>query len=185
MRKLAGLHAAHVIQRSCPRRWQYVMPARIEAYPAHRKRWPNTVDRHPIPSCTCRHGRRALDPWAFLLQPVPTSGSAACSRACLSAFRQAQAQRRRSSALSGLLSRQKQPADRRSPSDFDQRYDREERALTGARGRSHSARRSSAQCAVVAILECACWFNPLMPIAARLMRIDQELSCDAHGRGKP
>ena len=33
--------------------------------------------------------------------------------------------------------------------------------------------------ALAALLRCLCWFNPLVHIAAHLMRIDQELACDA------
>jgi TonB family protein len=33
--------------------------------------------------------------------------------------------------------------------------------------------------ALVAVLQCLCWFNPLVHLAARWIRFDQELACDA------
>ena len=33
--------------------------------------------------------------------------------------------------------------------------------------------------AVVALIQCLCWFNPLVHLAARWIRFDQELACDA------
>jgi TonB family protein len=32
---------------------------------------------------------------------------------------------------------------------------------------------------IVALIQCLCWFNPLVHLAARWIRIDQELACDA------
>jgi bla regulator protein BlaR1 len=65
------------------------------------------------------------------------------------------------------------------PSDFDRRYTATERELILAHERTHARRRDPLANAVCAALRCLNWFNPLVHIAERLMRIDQELACDA------
>ncbi|MFT3722810.1 MAG: M56 family metallopeptidase [Hyphomonadaceae bacterium] len=66
-----------------------------------------------------------------------------------------------------------------TPSDFAQRYDQAERALILEHETAHLRRGDARLNAVVALAQCVCWFNPLIHLGARLMRIDQELSCDA------
>lgn len=65
------------------------------------------------------------------------------------------------------------------PSDFDRRYTATERELILAHERTHARRRDPLANAVCAALRCLNWFNPLVHIAERLMRIDQELACNA------
>jgi bla regulator protein BlaR1 len=65
------------------------------------------------------------------------------------------------------------------PSDFASRYNEQERALILAHERLHAERRDPLANAVLALLQCAFWFNPLMHIAASRFRFDQELACDA------
>ena len=65
------------------------------------------------------------------------------------------------------------------PSDFAQRYSTEEQSLIIAHERQHAARRDPAANALLALLQCAFWFNPLIHIAASRCRFDQELACDA------
>ena len=65
------------------------------------------------------------------------------------------------------------------PSDFASRYTEQERALILAHERLHAERRDPLANAVLALLQCAFWFNPLMHIAASRFRFDQELACDA------
>ena len=65
-----------------------------------------------------------------------------------------------------------------TPRDFTQRYDPAEQALVLAHEQAHIARQDSRLNGLCAAAQCLCWFNPLVHLAARLMRIDQELACD-------
>jgi len=64
------------------------------------------------------------------------------------------------------------------PAD-DGSYSPEERALIRAHEREHVARCDPRAGALAAVLQALCWFNPLVHLAAHLMRLDQELACDA------
>jgi beta-lactamase regulating signal transducer with metallopeptidase domain len=64
------------------------------------------------------------------------------------------------------------------PAD-DGRYSPEERELIRAHERAHVARKDPRAVAFVALAQCVCWFNPFVHLAARLLRLDQELACDA------
>lgn len=66
-----------------------------------------------------------------------------------------------------------------TPSDFDARFDAEERRLVLAHERAHLAHGDPWINAVVLALQCLNWFNPFVHIGARMLRIDQELACDA------
>jgi bla regulator protein blaR1 len=65
------------------------------------------------------------------------------------------------------------------PSDFDTRYASEEQALILAHERMHVRRGDLVMNAMWAVARCFFWFNPLIHIAARLFRFDEELACDA------
>ncbi|RXR01462.1 TonB family protein [Pseudoxanthomonas composti] len=65
------------------------------------------------------------------------------------------------------------------PADFLQRYDAAERALVVAHERQHIVRGDLLCNALLALLRCLHWFNPLLHLAARHYRHDQELACDA------
>ena len=65
------------------------------------------------------------------------------------------------------------------PADFATRYAPEEQAVIFAHELVHLARQDARLNAMAALLRCVCWFNPLVHIGARLMRVDQELACDA------
>ena len=54
-----------------------------------------------------------------------------------------------------------------------------ERALIRAHEREHVARQDPRATALAAALQALCWFNPLAWIGGRVMRLDQELACDA------
>ena len=58
-------------------------------------------------------------------------------------------------------------------------YTPEERELIRAHEREHVSRKDPRAAALVAVFQCLCWFNPMVHLAARLLRLDQELSCDA------
>lgn len=58
-------------------------------------------------------------------------------------------------------------------------YTEEERRLIRAHERQHICRGDPKSNALAAALQVVFWFNPLAHIGARLMRIDQELACDA------
>ncbi|WP_374473782.1 TonB family protein [Arenimonas sp.] len=65
------------------------------------------------------------------------------------------------------------------PSDFEQRYDEEQRALVLAHERCHLRRGDLAVNLLACALRCAFWFHPLVHLAAARLRQDQELACDA------
>ena len=64
------------------------------------------------------------------------------------------------------------------PADFDARYSSEQRALMVAHERMHIVRGDLHANALTAALRCVFWFNPLLHVAARHFRHDQELACD-------
>lgn len=61
----------------------------------------------------------------------------------------------------------------------DADYTAEERDLIRAHERAHVARRDPRAAALASLVQCLCWFNPLIHLAANLLRLDQELACDA------
>lgn len=64
------------------------------------------------------------------------------------------------------------------PDDFRQRYDARERHLMLVHERTHRRRGDHLANFAVAALRCVFWFNPLVHLAARSFRHDQELACD-------
>jgi beta-lactamase regulating signal transducer with metallopeptidase domain len=66
------------------------------------------------------------------------------------------------------------------PASFDRRYTAHERNLILAHERIHLRRGDAQINALVALIQCLQWFNPLVRIAARCFRLDQELACDAN-----
>lgn len=66
-----------------------------------------------------------------------------------------------------------------TPADFEIRFAADERALILAHERAHLAGGDAGANALACAAQCLCWFNPLVHLAARLARIDQELACDA------
>lgn len=65
-----------------------------------------------------------------------------------------------------------------TPRDFAERYSPGEQTLVLAHERTHLERQDSRLNGLCAALQCLFWFNPLVHLAAHLMRIDQELACD-------
>jgi TonB family protein len=65
------------------------------------------------------------------------------------------------------------------PADFDSRYDARQRDLVLAHERTHVVRGDAWANLAMCWLRCLCWFNPLVHVAARRFRHDQELACDA------
>ena len=65
------------------------------------------------------------------------------------------------------------------PHDFDTRYAPEEQVLILAHERMHVRRGDLLVNALCALVRCIFWFNPLIHLAGRLIRFDQELACDA------
>lgn len=61
----------------------------------------------------------------------------------------------------------------------DGRFTAEERALIRAHEREHIRRGDPASAAVAAAVQCLAWWNPFAVLAAHMVRIDQELACDA------
>ena len=65
------------------------------------------------------------------------------------------------------------------PEDFATRFDSEERALILEHEQVHRVSGHTIVNALVEFARCASWFNPLAHLAARSLRADQELACDA------
>jgi len=66
-----------------------------------------------------------------------------------------------------------------TPDDFSHRFSHDERKLILTHEQVHLERSDARINALVALVRCLFWFNPLIHIGANAMRIDQELSCDA------
>jgi beta-lactamase regulating signal transducer with metallopeptidase domain len=66
-----------------------------------------------------------------------------------------------------------------TPSDFEIRFTPEECRLVRAHERAHIDRLDARCNALVLAMQCVNWFNPLVHLAARAIRFDQELACDA------
>lgn len=66
-----------------------------------------------------------------------------------------------------------------TPDDFTKRFNHDERTLILTHEQVHLDRNDARINALVVVLRCLFWFNPLIHVGARAMRIDQELSCDA------
>ncbi len=66
-----------------------------------------------------------------------------------------------------------------TPDDFSRRYSDSERKLILTHEQVHIDRNDARINALVALIRCLFWFNPMVHIGAKAMRIDQELSCDA------
>lgn len=65
------------------------------------------------------------------------------------------------------------------PSDFAQRFTPDEQALILAHERNHLAVGDAQINAFVTGLQCLLWFNPMIHVGAAVLRIDQEIACDA------
>lgn len=65
------------------------------------------------------------------------------------------------------------------PADFEARYTPAERDLVVAHEQSHIAAFDAQINALAAFVQCLAWFNPLVHVARKALRIDQELACDA------
>ncbi|MBO9544501.1 M56 family metallopeptidase [Caulobacter sp.] len=65
------------------------------------------------------------------------------------------------------------------PADFAARFSPEEQALILAHERNHLAVGDAQINAAVTALQCLFWFNPLIHVGAAVLRVDQEIACDA------
>lgn len=65
------------------------------------------------------------------------------------------------------------------PTDFADRFTPEERRLVRAHEQAHMDRLDVRANAWAVLVQCLGWFNPALHLAARAMRLDQELACDA------
>ena len=65
------------------------------------------------------------------------------------------------------------------PNDFEARFEADERAMILAHERTHLALGHASINGLTALLTALSWFNPLVHVAARYARVDQELACDA------
>lgn len=65
------------------------------------------------------------------------------------------------------------------PADFEARFTPDEQRLVVAHERAHLRAGDAQINALAALVRSLQWFNPLVHVALRLVRIDQELACDA------
>lgn len=65
------------------------------------------------------------------------------------------------------------------PADSATRWTPQELALVRAHERAHLDRGDARVNGLVAVIQCLCWFNPLVHWGAARLRFDQELACDA------
>jgi beta-lactamase regulating signal transducer with metallopeptidase domain len=65
------------------------------------------------------------------------------------------------------------------PSDYEVRFNAEERTLIRLHERTHIDLRHPSDNRLIALHQLLGWFNPLIHLAARCARLDQELACDA------
>ena len=65
------------------------------------------------------------------------------------------------------------------PADFEARFQGAARDLVLTHERVHLARGDAAINTLAVVLRCLAWFNPLVHLAARRLRVDQEIACDA------
>ena len=66
-----------------------------------------------------------------------------------------------------------------TPDDFTRRFSDSEQKLILTHEQVHLERNDARINALIALVRCLFWFNPLVHVGARTLRIDQELSCDA------
>ena len=71
-----------------------------------------------------------------------------------------------------------------TPDGFQTHFTPQEQAAILTHERVHLARQDARINALAALLRCLCWFNPLIHLGARWLRIDQELACDATCGGR-
>lgn len=64
------------------------------------------------------------------------------------------------------------------PGDFGHRFTPEEQAVVVAHEKAHLTGGDAQINLMVALVQAVFWFHPLVPVAARLIRLDQELACD-------
>lgn len=65
------------------------------------------------------------------------------------------------------------------PADFETRFEPAERHLIVEHEREHRRAGHAQFNALAALLQAVCWMNPLVHLAQRWFRLDQELACDA------
>ncbi|CAN5137029.1 M56 family metallopeptidase [soil metagenome] len=65
------------------------------------------------------------------------------------------------------------------PADFALRFTAEEQVLILVHERNHLAAGDAQINALTTAVQCLFWFNPLVQLGARRLRIDQEIACDA------
>jgi beta-lactamase regulating signal transducer with metallopeptidase domain len=66
-----------------------------------------------------------------------------------------------------------------APADFETRFAADERRLILAHEEAHLRAGDTTVNALACALQCVSWFNPLVHLGVRILRIDQELACDA------
>ena len=65
------------------------------------------------------------------------------------------------------------------PGDFETRFTLPEQDMVLAHEQAHMKRRDPLVNGIIALMLCVFWYNPLVHLAARLIRLDQDMACDA------
>lgn len=65
------------------------------------------------------------------------------------------------------------------PADFEALFTAPERRAVLAHERQHLSARHPQTNGLLALVQCLCWFNPLLWLGGHALRLDQELACDA------
>lgn len=66
-----------------------------------------------------------------------------------------------------------------TPADYRTRFTEDERKLVREHEQTHRVRKDPQANALLALAQALAWFNPLVHLAAAVIRFDQELACDA------
>lgn len=159
-RRLLGAETAYRLWGAVPMAMAAsLLPARVMSGAAH---------AHGLPPALAAHAGLLLAAWIA----GAALAVALLARAQLAFERAAKAGRGGPAVCGILCPRIIMPPD-------DGRYSPEERDLVRAHERAHVQRQDPRASALAAALQALSWFNPLIHLGAHLMRLDQELACDA------
>lgn len=159
-----------------------LLPARIVTVTV-RAATPDTVALAPEAGLPGRlvAAQAAFDPWPLLIA-LWIAGAVASAGWIL--WRQRQFDRDARVGLAGPAAVGVLSPRVVTPSDFADRYTPREQFVVLAHEQTHIVRHDTRINALVAAARCLNWFNPLLHVLARCLRVDQELACDAQVVGR-
>jgi len=153
-----------------------LLPSRVETVTVRAVSGPAAGPQAPAAAVLQAPAAGAIDPW--LLTAALWIAGALASLAWM-AWRQAQFGRDAAAGLAGPAAVGLLRPRVVTPSDFARRYSPREQFVVLAHEETHIVRHDTRINAVVAAARCVNWFNPMLHVLARFLRIDQELACDA------